>query len=171
MRVRAILLVALMLAVSDGLRIPILRATAVSRSHVTMGIFDDLASGFAKLQAGGYDEAEIQARMAQQVRTKPCIVYSMSNCPYCEKVKSMLTNLGAVYTCLELDEEEDGMAMKAELPKIAEGRSSVPAVFVGGKFVGGANDGGLGGALTLHDTKELDQMLMAAGSLTATQRI
>jgi hypothetical protein len=34
------------------------------------------------------------------------------------------------------------------------GRTSVPAVFIGGKFAGGANDGGLGGVLTWQDAAE-----------------
>ena len=89
----------------------------------------------------------------------------------CEKTKKVLDDLNCMYTCLELDEEEDGMALKAELGSITGGRTSVPAVFVGGKFVGGCNDGGLGGVVPLHESQELEKMLMEAGSLSPTQRI
>jgi len=77
---------------------------------------------------------------------------------------------GAIYTCVELDEAEDGFAIRTELEAIV-GRSSVPAVFVGGEFVGGANDGGLGGVLTLHAKGQLAPLLMRSGSLSPTQRI
>ena len=51
---------------------------------------------------------------------------------------------------VELDEEEGGMAIKAELAGLI-GRTSMPAVFVGGEFVGGCNDGGMGGVKSLHE--------------------
>lgn len=62
------------------------------------------------------------------------------------------------------------MAIRTELAGII-GRTSVPAVFIGGQFVGGANDGGLGGVLTLHGKGELAPLLMKSGSLVPTQRI
>ena len=65
---------------------------------------------------------------------------------------------------------EDGPAIRVELEGII-GRSSVPAVFIGGEFVGGANDGGLGGVLTLHAKDELAPLLIKSGSLSPTQRI
>ena len=45
------------------------------------------------------------------------------------------------------------------------GRTSVPAIFVGGEFVGGCNDGGLGGVVTLQNSGKLLPMLTTAGSL------
>ena len=87
------------------------------------------------------------------------------------KAKAVLDNLNAMYTCIDCDEDEDGMAYKAELATITGGSVSVPAVFVGGEFIGGCNDGGLGGVLPLHETGELEERLMKAGSLSATQRI
>lgn len=71
---------------------------------------------------------------------------------------------------MELDEVEGGGAIRTELAEIID-RTSVPAVFIGGQFVGGANDGGLGGVLTLHAKGQLVPLLMKSGSLTATQRI
>ena len=63
------------------------------------------------------------------------------------------------------------MAMKAELANILDGRTSLPAVFAGGEFLGGCNDGGLGGVSTLLKRGELAPLLQKAGSLTPTQRI
>ena len=62
------------------------------------------------------------------------------------------------------------MAMKAELAEII-GRTSLPAVFAGGKFLGGCNDGGLGGVATLNKSGQLSSLLQQAGALVPTQRI
>ena len=62
------------------------------------------------------------------------------------------------------------MAMKAELIAIT-GRTSVPAVYAGGKFLGGCNDGGLGGVATLRDQGKLADLLVASGAMNAVQRI
>lgn len=45
------------------------------------------------------------------------------------------------------------------------GRTSVPAIWIEGKFVGGCNDGPMGGLNTLNSNGELDRMLKAAGAI------
>ncbi len=65
---------------------------------------------------------------------------------------------------VELNEVDGGYATRAELAKIT-GRTSVPAVFIGGEFVGGCNDGGLGGVNTLDRSGKLSSMLRDAGAL------
>ena len=52
------------------------------------------------------------------------------------------------YEVIELNEVSDGYALRAELAE-KTGRTSVPALFVGGEFLGGCNDGGKGGVMTL----------------------
>ena len=59
---------------------------------------------------------------------------------------------------------EEGNAKRVELANIV-GRTSVPAVFISGIYVGGCNDGGLGGVLPLNERGELAPMLTKAGSL------
>jgi hypothetical protein len=54
--------------------------------------------------------------------------------------------------------------MRKELASLT-GRTSVPAVFIGGKFAGGANDGGLGGVLTLQREGALEPLLVESGAL------
>ena len=45
------------------------------------------------------------------------------------------------------------------------GRTSVPALYVGGEFVGGCNDGGMGGVMTLDREGRLKPLFSAAGAL------
>ena len=74
----------------------------------------------------------------------------------------MLNDKQASYYVLELDQDEDGTAMRAELADIV-GRTSVPAIWIDGTFVGGCNDGP--GVMTLDREGKLDDMLKAAGAL------
>ena len=57
-----------------------------------------------------------------------------------------------------------GYPLRAELAE-KTGRTSVPALYVGGNFVGGCNDGGMGGVLTLDKSGELKTLLVEAGAL------
>ena len=61
-------------------------------------------------------------------------------------------------------------AIKAELAGIT-GQTSVPQVFIGGEFIGGCNDGGIGGVMPLKSTGELEQRLIKAGALVPGARI
>jgi len=59
---------------------------------------------------------------------------------------------------------KEGYALRAELAE-RTGRTSVPAIFVGGEFVGGCNDGGMGGIMSLEREGKLRGMLTAVGAL------
>ena len=83
---------------------------------------------------------------------------------FCIKAKQALDAYGAKYTVVELDTCDGGYPLRAELAA-REGRTSVPALYVGGAFVGGCNDGGLGGVLSLDKKGELKPMLVNAGCI------
>ena len=59
---------------------------------------------------------------------------------------------------------EGGFALRAELAELT-GRTSVPALYIGGAFVGGCTDGGFGGVMTLDKASKLKPMLADAGCL------
>jgi glutaredoxin 3 len=65
---------------------------------------------------------------------------------------------------LELDTEEDGKAIRAEMGDML-GRTSVPAVWIEGTFIGGCNDGPMGGINGLNSSNKLDAMLKSAGAI------
>ena len=97
---------------------------------------------------------------------EPCVVFATTTCGYCYQTRQLLDELNVEYTAVELDKIPEGRALRAEVAA-RTGRTSVPAVFVGGVYAGGANDGGLGGALTLHRKGELTPLLADAGALSA----
>lgn len=64
------------------------------------------------------------------------VIYSKSNCPFCEKAKAWFTQHGFTYTEIKLDDEEQRMAFYQKVP----GARSVPQIFIDDKLVGTYND-------------------------------
>ena len=86
--------------------------------------------------------------------------------PYQYKAKKLLDEKGAKYTAIELDKESDGKAIRAVMGDTL-GKTSVPAIWIKGTFIGACNDGppGFDGVKNLNSSGKLDDMLKAAGSL------
>ena len=63
------------------------------------------------------------------------------------------------YQVVELDEVDDGKALRAEMASVID-RTSVPAIWIGGEFIGGCNDGP--GLLPLGESGELEKLLKGA---------
>eukprot|EP00979_Chaetoceros_neogracilis_P011474 scaffold2837_cov249-Chaetoceros_neogracile.AAC.6 len=105
----------------------------------------DGKKNLVKSQAGDYDAAAIQTRIKSLA-------------------KAVLDEKGAKYTVVELDQDTDGKAIRAEMADLV-GRTSVPAIWIGGEFVGGCNDGPMGGINSLVETNKLDGMLESVGAL------
>ena len=64
-------------------------------------------------------------------------IYTKMLCPFCTRAKKLLDSKGAAY------EERDismGGALRAEMLARANGRSTVPQIFIGDRHVGGSDD-------------------------------
>jgi len=84
-------------------------------------------------------------------------VFSKSWCPYCKASKALLTELGAKYYSIELDQVDDGSAIQDALREIT-GQTSVPNIFIKQQHIGGNSD--------LQAKKgKLPQLLKDAGAL------
>ena len=161
---RLMLLLALPAASALLLPTTAARVRVISRSPQPqmLDFLDGLKKGVAKLQAGSYDQEAVKAALERQIKTRPCVMYSFTDCPFCKQTKETLDRLGAMYTIVDLNEAEGGMATRAELAEKI-GRTSMPAVFAGGEFIGGCNDGGMGGVVTLDKQGKLKPLLQKAG--------
>lgn len=80
------------------------------------------------------------------------------------KAKQVFDGLGAKYTVVELDQDPDGKAIRAVMGETL-GRTSVPAIWIDGAFVGGCNDGPMGGIVKLQESGELVGMLKKVKSI------
>jgi len=67
------------------------------------------------------------------------LIFSKTFCPFCRKAKKALSQEGAEFTVVELDERDDGDDVQAALLE-KTGVKTVPQVFVGGTFIGGGDD-------------------------------
>ena len=65
---------------------------------------------------------------------------------------------------VELDQDPDGKAIRAEMGDML-GRTSVPAIWIGGDFIGGCNDCRMGRIMSLNDSGKLDGMLKGVGAV------
>ncbi|WOG84952.1 hypothetical protein DCAR_0104138 [Daucus carota subsp. sativus] len=90
------------------------------------------------------------------------VVFTISGCCMCHVVKQLLFSLGVGPTVVELDREAAGPDVLGFLSRIAgEGQqNAVPAVFVGGKFVGGVET-----LMACHINGTLVPLLKDAGAL------
>ncbi|MCJ1264355.1 hypothetical protein MMC22_004226 [Lobaria immixta] len=66
-------------------------------------------------------------------------VFSKSYCPYCRATKTLLTEQGAKFFVIELDQVDDGAAIQDALEEISHQRS-VPNIYINHKHIGGNSD-------------------------------
>merc|ERR1712224_550820 len=79
-----------------------------------------------------------------------------------DEAKKILDGMGAKYVAIELDADPDGKAIRAEMGDLV-GRTSVPAIWIGKQFVGGCNDGPMGGLKPLKESGKLEELLREVG--------
>lgn len=96
-------------------------------------------------------------RLASQ---KAVVIFSLSSCCMCHTIKRLLCDLGVNPAIYELDEELRGREMEKALAKLLGRSPPVPAVFVGGKFVGSTDK-----IMSLHLGGKLTPLLREAGAL------
>jgi glutaredoxin 3 len=64
-------------------------------------------------------------------------MYTKTWCPFCSRAKALLEDKGVPYEEINLDEQPQ---RRAEMLQRAEGRHTVPQVFIAGQGVGGCDD-------------------------------
>lgn len=65
------------------------------------------------------------------------IVYTTPYCPYCHAAKALLARKGAAFT--EIDVSRDP-GLRRTMMERANGRHTVPQIFIGATHVGGSDD-------------------------------
>ncbi|KAL6140400.1 hypothetical protein ACLB2K_058700 [Fragaria x ananassa] len=89
------------------------------------------------------------------------VVFSASGCPMCTVAEHLLFSLGVGPTIVVLDRHVEGLAIREVLRELAgEQQPEVPAVFIGGKFVGGVE-----ALMACHINGNLVPLLKHSGAL------
>ena len=68
---------------------------------------------------------------------RPVEIYTTPFCPYCHAAKRLLQKKGADYTEIDVSQDPD---LRAKMTQRANGRRTVPQIFIDGQHVGGSDD-------------------------------
>jgi glutaredoxin 3 len=64
-------------------------------------------------------------------------IYTTMMCPYCYRAKKLLSQHGADFNEIDVMADQD---RRREMIERADGRRTVPQIFIGGKHIGGCED-------------------------------
>lgn len=64
-------------------------------------------------------------------------IYTWSWCPYCIRAKGLLNQKGIEFTEYTIDDDE---AARSEMSQRANGRRSLPQIFIDNQHIGGCDD-------------------------------
>ncbi|CAI9118742.1 OLC1v1020346C1 [Oldenlandia corymbosa var. corymbosa] len=98
-------------------------------------------------------------RVAKLASQRAVVIFSKTSCCMCHAIKRLFYEQGVSPMIHELDQDSRGKEMEWALVRLGC-NPSVPAVYIGGKFIGSANT-----IMTLHLNGSLKQMLKDAGAL------
>ncbi|WOG83378.1 hypothetical protein DCAR_0102553 [Daucus carota subsp. sativus] len=97
--------------------------------------------------------------VTKMVSQRPVVIFSKTSCCISHTVKSLLQDFGVSPVVYELDEIPRGRDIEVALARLGH-NPVVPAVFIGGELVGGANE-----VMSLHLQRNLRPMLTRAGAM------
>jgi glutaredoxin 3 len=80
-------------------------------------------------------------------------IYTKAFCPYCWRAKMLLESKGVAFTDISVD---FGGAQKEAMVQRANGRTTVPQIFIGEQHIGGCDD-----LLALERAGKLDALIAA----------
>jgi glutaredoxin 3 len=84
-------------------------------------------------------------------------IYTWMTCPFCIRAKNLLTRKGVEFTEYNVDGDE---AARDKMAQRANGRRSVPQIFINDRHIGGCDD-----IHSLDAQGKLDQLLASANNL------
>ncbi|GMH31016.1 hypothetical protein Nepgr_032859 [Nepenthes gracilis] len=87
------------------------------------------------------------------------VIFSRSTCGICYSMKQLISSYGANPTVYELDEMANGREIERALQALGC-QPTVPAVFIGQRFIGGANE-----VISLQVQGGLVPLLLDAGAI------
>ena len=64
-------------------------------------------------------------------------IYTKVYFPYCVRAKALLTQKGVSFTEFRIDEQPE---LRPEMIEKAQGRTTVPQIFINGQHIGGCDD-------------------------------
>ncbi|KAI0999119.1 hypothetical protein K3495_g9074 [Podosphaera aphanis] len=81
-------------------------------------------------------DSNVKRKARKLIDENPVVVFSRSNCPYCEAAKALLRGAGATFLVYELDKDDDGDAVQAVLKEF-NNHETVPNIYIKRSHIGG----------------------------------
>ncbi|KAK7259421.1 hypothetical protein RIF29_25028 [Crotalaria pallida] len=97
--------------------------------------------------------------LAMLTADKPVVIFSKSTCCMSHTVKALICGFGANPEVIEIDKMQNGHQIERALIQLGC-RPSVPAVFIGQQFIGGADK-----VIGLNIQNKLSQLLLDAKAI------
>ncbi|KAM0071585.1 putative thioredoxin-disulfide reductase [Helianthus debilis subsp. tardiflorus] len=136
-----------------------MKVTNEQSSSVVM----DRTTGVAAATTMATKMETVYERVHHLANGNAVVVFSVSGCCMGHVAKQLLVGLGVGPTVVELDREAAGMEIHALLYRLATGKEQqqpIPAIFIGGKFLGGIET-----LIACHINGTLVPLLKDAGAL------
>ena len=75
------------------------------------------------------------------IKSGQVVIFAWETCPFCKKAKEILEPITDPkdYKVYYVDKQPDGEDLRAEIKRVWN-HETVPAVFIGGKLIGGASE-------------------------------
>lgn len=86
------------------------------------------------------------------------VIYTTSTCPYCIAAKRLLAQKHAAFEEVSVDGDPE---KRAEMSRLADGRRTVPQIFIDGRPIGGCDD-----LYALESDGRLDRLLSPSEAAT-----
>ncbi|KAM5587617.1 glutaredoxin-C9-like [Rosa sericea] len=122
------------------------------------------AAATAEAEASRHGMTSRPYEMVRQLGScNAVVVFSARGCPMCTVAERLLFSLGVGPTIVELDRHVEGPDIREVLRELADGQGQqqpVPAVFIGGKFLGGVE-----ALMACHINGNLVPLLKHSGAL------
>ncbi|KAM0821622.1 hypothetical protein ACQ4PT_072063 [Festuca glaucescens] len=99
-------------------------------------------------------------RVMKLASERAVVIFTSDSCCMCHTVTRLFRDFGVSALEHELDQDPKGKEMERALIKLLGKGPPVPAVFIGGKLVGGTNK-----VMSLHLSGEFVPMMRNAGAL------
>ncbi|CAJ1346410.1 unnamed protein product [Effrenium voratum] len=132
--------------------------TATPRSPVT-ALAVGLVGGFAAAARGQKAKARaataLRASVDEYIKEHDIVAFITPTCPFCQAAVAALKESGYPPFIVEV---QPGSALRSEVAE-KTGSTSVPKVWVKGNFVGGCNDGGMGGVKPLLKSGKIQELM------------
>ncbi|CAB4281515.1 unnamed protein product [Prunus armeniaca] len=103
--------------------------------------------------------------ITSMVAERPVVIFSRTSSCMSHSIKSLIRSYGANPTVYELDEVANGQAIERALVQHFQCQPSVPAVFIGQQFIGGADQ-----VMSLQVQNQLVPRLIRANAIWVWNR-